>query len=135
MEKNADQFEDTDENKLVYTNIYQDYVHLLNQLMESQLKGTFSDEELEKFYLGFKDKMPIYEKIHIDVVDNLFAFIDFDKFKKQMLLAKNTVNENFSTAEDIKVTGDAEEQDDALFHKLFAEDVEDPSLGWRKTLQ
>jgi len=26
-----------------------------------------------------------------------------------MLLAKNTVNENFSTAEDIKVTGEAEE--------------------------
>lgn len=52
--------------------------------------------------------MPVYEKIHIDVVDNLFAFIDFDRFKKQMLLAKNSVNENFSTAEDINVTGEAE---------------------------
>ena len=30
MEKNADQFEDTDENKLSYTNIYHDYVHLLD---------------------------------------------------------------------------------------------------------
>ena len=85
------------------------YVHLLDQLMESQLKGKFTDQELEDFYVGFKDKMPVYEKIHIDVVNNLFAFIDFDKFKKQMLLAKNTVNENFSTAEDIKVTGEAEE--------------------------
>jgi len=108
MEKNAEQFEDTDENKLIYTNIYHDYVHLLDQLMEAQLKGTFSDQELEGFYIGFKDKMPIYEKIHIDFVDNLFAFIDFDKFKKQMLLAKNTANENFSTAEEIEVTGNAE---------------------------
>ena len=109
MEKNSAQFEDTDENKLIYTNIYHDYVHLLDQLMETQLKGKFSDQELEAFYVGFKDKMPVYEKIHIDVVDNLFAFIDFDKFKKQMLLAKNTVNENFSTAEDVNVTGEAEE--------------------------
>jgi len=50
--------------------------------MESQLKGKFTDQELEDFYVGFKDKMPVYEKIHIDVVNNLFAFIDFDKFKK-----------------------------------------------------
>lgn len=89
MKKNCQTFEDTEENKLEYTNVYTEYVHILDQMIDAQLKTTFSDAELESFYVGFKDNMPQYEQINPEVVDNLFGFLDFDKFKKAMLSYKN----------------------------------------------
>jgi len=89
MKKNCETFEDTEENKLEYTNVYTEYVHILDQMIDAQLKTTFSDAELESFYVGFKDHMPQYEQINPEVVDNLFGFLDFDKFKKAMLSFKN----------------------------------------------
>lgn len=56
--KNAENFEDTEENKLEYTNIYTEYVHILDQMIDAKLKESFSDEELESFYLTFKENMP-----------------------------------------------------------------------------
>ena len=56
--KNAENFEDTEENKLEYTNIYTEYVHILDQMIDAKLKESFSDEELEAFYLTFKENMP-----------------------------------------------------------------------------
>jgi hypothetical protein len=75
--------------------VYTEYVHILDAMIDAKLKESYDDNELEQFYLGFKDKMPEYEKVNPEVVDNLFSFLDFDKFKKQMLLAKNIGNENY----------------------------------------
>jgi ADP-ribosylation factor-like protein 2-binding protein len=80
--KNAEKFEDTEENKLEYTNIYTEYVYILEQMIEANLLAKFTNDQIEDFYSSFKEKLPEYEKLNPEVVDSLFAFIDFDKFKK-----------------------------------------------------
>ena len=40
----CDVFEDTEENKLEYTNIYTDYVYILEQMIEANLLQKFSNE-------------------------------------------------------------------------------------------
>jgi len=91
---------------------------------------------LESFYVGFKDNMPQYEKINPEVVDNLFGFLDFDKFKKAMLSFKNQGNEDY--AKDEYSTDDSDQkvdQTEDLWNEFIAEDVNDPSTGWRKSLE
>lgn len=44
FEKNQDKFEDTEENKLEYTNIYTEYVYILEQVIEINLKDKYTDE-------------------------------------------------------------------------------------------
>jgi len=41
MKKNCETFEDTEENKLEYTNVYTEYVHILDQMIDAQLKTTY----------------------------------------------------------------------------------------------
>lgn len=137
MTKNSGQFDDNEENKLEYTNIYTEYVHILDQMIDSKLKESYSDAELEAFYTGFKDRMPEYEKINKEVVDNLFAFLDFDVFKKTALKFKHTADENYAKDEyDTNDTdGDKIDQDENLFHKLMGEDTSDPNTQWRKSLE
>jgi len=96
MEKNSEIFEDTEENKLEYTNVYTEYVHILDAMIDAKLKESYSEDELETFYLGFKDQIGQYEQINPEVVNTLFAFLDFDKFKKAILLFKNLANENYA---------------------------------------
>ena len=54
-------FEDTEENKLEYTNVQAEYMHIMETAIESQLKTTFgiTDEELEEFYDSFKNPSKI----------------------------------------------------------------------------
>lgn len=99
FEKNKDKFEDTEENKLEYTNIYTDYVYILEELIEINLKGKYADDQIEAFYGSFADKIGDYKKINPSVVDALFDFIDFEKFKKSMIAHKNRMNEGFSKVE------------------------------------
>jgi hypothetical protein len=44
MKKNQDKFEDTEENKLEYTNVYTEYVYILEQIIESNLLSQFTNE-------------------------------------------------------------------------------------------
>ena len=99
FEKNKDKFEDTEENKLEYTNIYTEYVYILEEMIEANLKEKYTNEQIEAFYASFKDNLSNYEKINPEVVDTLFGFIDFEKFKKAILLQKNFLDENYNRAE------------------------------------
>ena len=113
FQKNQDKFEDTEENKLEYTNIYTEYVYILEEIIEINLKDKYTDDQIEEFYAAFKDNMPAYQKINPEVVESLFDFIDFEKFKKSILLSKNMTDENFKkgdrTAVDIaKISLEAE---------------------------
>ena len=77
--------------------------------------------------------MPAYQKINPEVVESLFDFIDFEKFKKSILLSKNMTDENFKkgdrTAADLaSISLEAEIQN---FRKLMDEDLVEP---WRQAL-
>jgi hypothetical protein len=59
------------------------------------LKEKYSEDEINVFYTQFARNIKEYEAINPEVVDNLYGFIDFEKFKQNMLLAKNLDNEEF----------------------------------------
>ena len=82
FEKNAKLFEDTEENKLEYTNIHTEYVYILDTVVEANLKEKYTSDQIDAFYLGFKDNLEEYKKINPEVVNTLFSFIDFEAFKK-----------------------------------------------------
>ena len=88
FEKNKETFEDCEENKLEHTNIFKDYIMILEQIIETKLRETFSDDDIKSFYKSFKDNLPEYEKINVETVDTIFGFTDFDKFKQTIVTYK-----------------------------------------------
>ena len=113
-------FEDTEENKLEYTNIYTEYVYILEQMIEANLLEKFSNEQIEAFYGTFKDNLGKYEKLNPEAVDTLFSFVDFDSFKKNILLSKNFLDENYDKKNrtELEVVSDIN-QNEALFKELI----------------
>ena len=61
FEKNKEPFEDTEENKLEYTQIFEQYVTILEEIIAAKLKEKYSEEQIEGFYLSFKDNLKQYE--------------------------------------------------------------------------
>ena len=64
FEKHKDQFTDDEENRLEYKEIYENYVFIVDQVIDTKLQGKFSEEEVEAFYEGFAAKYKSYESIH-----------------------------------------------------------------------
>lgn len=88
FEKNKDTFEDCEENKLEHTNIFKDYIMILEQIIETKLKESFSEDDINTFYKSFKDNLTHYESINSEVVDTIFGFTDFEKFKSVIITYK-----------------------------------------------
>ena len=88
FEKNKEPFEDTEENKLEYTQIFEQYVTILEEIIAAKLKETYSEDQVENFYLTFKDNLAKYEAENPIAVDIIFGLIDFDKFKQSILRYK-----------------------------------------------
>ena len=92
FDKNCQIFSEEEENKLEYTNVYEAYVKLMEQLIEMNLKEKYSvsDEDVKAFYDTLKQEGAIttYQTLNNDTLEILFGFIDFDKFKRSMLDAK-----------------------------------------------
>jgi hypothetical protein len=105
-------------------------------MIEANLLEKFSNDDIEGFYSTFKDNMGKYEKLNPEVMDTLFSFIDFEKFKKNILISKNFLNENYSKEDrtELEKVSDISENE-ALFNKLIMEDVNDPKHGWYKSLE
>ena len=134
-EKNAHIFNDDDENKLSYTDVFESYVYLLDQTITAKLLEAKYDEQadLEPFYKGFKANIKLYEAENPDVVDTLYTFIDFQKFKDNILEIKKSI--------DYKGTGNEGSDKKGFlvlsfddFYKLRGEDINDPALKWKQSL-
>jgi hypothetical protein len=135
-QKNQDKFEDTEENKLEYTNIYTEYVYILETMIEANLLASFTNEQIEEFYGTFKENLKNYEKLNPEVVESLFAFIDFDTFKKNILSSKNFFDESYDKTNKTEIEKIADiGENEAMFYELIKEDVNDPKYGWYKSLE
>ena len=101
IEQNYQHFVDDDENKHIYKTVYDNYLEIMENTIESKLIGEFSfqDEEINHFYTSFADKKQHYEQINVNTVDALFSFIDFDRFKKEMLEMKKSIEDKQGTTE------------------------------------
>lgn len=75
-------------------------MYILEQLIETQLKETYSDEQLANFYETFPDNIHIYKQENETAFDTLYSFIDFVKFKEAILLFKSVSHsQNIVSAE------------------------------------
>jgi hypothetical protein len=71
-----------------------------------------------------------------EVVESLFGFIDFDTFKKNILLSKNFLDENYDKKNRTEIEKISDISDnEAMFYELIKEDVNDTKLGWYKSLE
>lgn len=94
FEKIKDKFDESEENKLEYTSIFEEYVYILENIIDSKLKANHTEVELEAFYIHFKDNYQIYEPQNSDTVEVLFGFTEFTKFKEAVLKYKRGLIEN-----------------------------------------
>ncbi|TNN68262.1 ADP-ribosylation factor-like protein 2-binding protein [Liparis tanakae] len=82
MDKHYLEFEDSDENKLTYTHIFNEYVDLLEKHLEQQLMERISTFNMNTF---IKRIMQHKEEVPGDIFDMLLTFTDFMAFKEMFL--------------------------------------------------
>ena len=82
---NASKFLDEEENKHEWYTIHKDYMGIVEQILESKLRETYSSDEIDDFYKTFNDKKAKYEEMDPETYDDLYQFIDFEHFKKVIL--------------------------------------------------
>ncbi|XP_062860226.1 ADP-ribosylation factor-like protein 2-binding protein [Trichomycterus rosablanca] len=82
MEKYYLEFEDTEENKLIYTPIFNEYVDLLEKYLEQQLIKRIPGFNMNDFTHSLKQHK---DEVSGDIFDMLLTFTDFMAFKEMFL--------------------------------------------------
>ncbi|KAJ3005010.1 ADP-ribosylation factor-like protein 2-binding protein [Thoreauomyces humboldtii] len=82
LAEHCEVFTDDEENKLVYTPIFQDYVKLIEQFIEKRLRARLPWFSMASFLGMIKSRQ---ESLDGDVFDVLSSLADFDAFKELML--------------------------------------------------
>ena len=78
-------FEDTEENKLCYTEIFARYTEVIEGFLAERLTATIEDFDMEEFGAMLEARP---DEITGDVFDTLMTFSDFAEFKGLMLAYK-----------------------------------------------
>ena len=82
MEKYYTDFDDTEENKLIYTPIFNEYVAKIEKLIETELNKRMPDFDMP----SFMEELPTRkEEISEELYEMLLSFTDFVMFKELML--------------------------------------------------
>ena len=116
-------FDENDENKLEYTPIYESYVKIMEDYIDAKMMEKYSMDEIKSFYLDFANDHAKYEAIDKAIVEELFAFTDFEQFKKQMLANKASINKDSKlTNENADVGNYNELADEKFCAGLYNED-------------
>lgn len=82
MEKHARHFEDTEENKLVYTEIFEQYTRMIEGYAEQRLAAEIPGFKMDAWLEELAERQG---EVDGDLLDTLVAFADFAAFKAQML--------------------------------------------------
>ncbi|TPX59838.1 hypothetical protein PhCBS80983_g02250 [Powellomyces hirtus] len=85
LSKHCKEFTDDEENKLVYTEIFQEYVKLVERFIEKRLRARLEWFSMAAFLQMIKGRK---ESLEGDVFDVLGSLADFDAFKDLMLSYK-----------------------------------------------
>ncbi|KNC97624.1 uncharacterized protein SPPG_07092 [Spizellomyces punctatus DAOM BR117] len=86
LSENCHHFTDDEENKLVYMDVFQQYVSKLEQFIEKRLKSRLPGFSMADF-MGMIKNRP--EQLDGDVFDVLSSLADFNAFKDLILSYKN----------------------------------------------
>ncbi|MEE6499772.1 hypothetical protein FKM82_003579 [Ascaphus truei] len=82
MNKYYTEFDDTEENKLTYTPIFNEYISLVEKYMEEQLLERIPAFNMSAFIASLQSHR---EEIAGDIFDILLTFTDFLAFKEMFL--------------------------------------------------
>ncbi|XP_058954746.1 ADP-ribosylation factor-like protein 2-binding protein [Pocillopora verrucosa] len=81
-EKYYQHFTDEEENKLIYMDIFQEYVALVENYIEEELKKRISGFSMEEFSKSLESR---HDQIGGDILEMLMSFTDFMTFKEMFL--------------------------------------------------
>lgn len=82
MEKHWVEFEEEEENKLIYTDIFNEYNNIIERHIEEKLRQKMPDFSMKNFIC---DLMNQKKELDGEVFDMLFTFSDFMAFKEMFL--------------------------------------------------
>ncbi|KAK2189809.1 hypothetical protein NP493_96g07024 [Ridgeia piscesae] len=82
MDKYYKEFEDTEENKFIYTDIHKEYTNLIEKYLQDQLIERMPDFSMEEFQ---KQLMMRREELDGEVFEILLTFSDFLSFKEMFI--------------------------------------------------
>ncbi|KAJ7337213.1 ADP-ribosylation factor-like protein 2-binding protein [Desmophyllum pertusum] len=85
-EKYYHHFTDDEENKLIYTDIFKEYVGLVENYIQGELKNRISGFSMEDFSKTLENR---HDQIGGDILDMLLSFTDFVAFKQMFLEYKS----------------------------------------------
>ncbi|ORX79061.1 MGC84796 protein-like protein [Anaeromyces robustus] len=83
FKENCEVFEDTEENKLVYTEIFNNYTEKIEKYLEKKLKEKFSWFDMTEFLVMLNNRSE--EDMFGDVFDILTSLGDFNSFKEMII--------------------------------------------------
>jgi hypothetical protein len=66
---------------------------ILDEIIEVKLLDKFNSAEVKNFYAAFAGNLSGFETVDKDTVDVLFGFLDFEAFKKKMLVYKRGMDD------------------------------------------
>uniref|UniRef100_A0A8D0KSF1 ADP-ribosylation factor-like protein 2-binding protein n=1 Tax=Strix occidentalis caurina TaxID=311401 RepID=A0A8D0KSF1_STROC len=81
MEKHYQEFDDSEENKLVYTSIFNEYISLVEKYIEEKLRDRIPGFNMTAFTMSLQHK----DEMTGDIFDMLLTFTDFLAFKEMFL--------------------------------------------------
>ena len=105
IERHCDIFEESAENKLEYTPLFQQYTKMVEDYIESKIKSAFPDLTMPRVESMLASKK---DELSGDVFDVMSSLGDFHEFKELMLSqkrAKNIVNPSGGLGLDLCITG------------------------------
>lgn len=82
MEKHYQAFDDSEENKLIYTCIFNEYIRLVEKYIEEKLLERIPGFNMTAFIMSLQQHK---DEIAGDIFDMLLTFIDFLAFKEMFL--------------------------------------------------
>ena len=82
MEKHYKEFEDTEENKFIYTDIFQEYTNIFENYLTKELEQRVSGFSMSKFTSTLQQHK---SEITDDIFDMFLTFTDFIAFKEMFL--------------------------------------------------
>jgi len=86
LDKNCSTFEDKDENKMNYMNIFKEYQDKIENFIEKRLKEGKPDLNMKDFLSQVESRI---DEIDPQLLDMLLSFTDFQLFKEHMLAYKS----------------------------------------------
>uniref|UniRef100_UPI00358E20C1 ADP-ribosylation factor-like protein 2-binding protein isoform X3 n=1 Tax=Myxine glutinosa TaxID=7769 RepID=UPI00358E20C1 len=82
MDKHCSEFDNSEENKLCYTLIFQEYQELMEQLLERELKRRLPEFHMSRFLDSLEQRQ---QEVMDDVLEVVFTCTDFLAFKQRLL--------------------------------------------------